>query len=111
MTDVPGGRAHARSTDPDTSHAAAAGVGELTENQRAVMTIMQMGTVYDKTLLDEELVELYAEWQKQLLLPRQSESGIRSRRAELANIGLLEQGDKRKMSTGSTGRTWKIKET
>ncbi len=100
-------RAHARNTDPDTSHAAAAGIGDLTKNQAAVMQCFRMAT---KDLLDEELIRAYNNGQRAMRWPRQSESGIRSRRAELVALDLLEAHSKRTMSTGGQGRTFKIKE-
>lgn len=99
-------RAHARRTDPSTSHAAAASVGsDLTDNQRAVMTVLR---VVGRPVLDEELVREYLSRYKALHLPRQSESGIRSRRSELSNR--LDEGEKKRMSTGRLGRTWSIRE-
>lgn len=60
--------------------------------------------------LDEELVADYGRLQKvpAYRLPRQSQSGLRSRRSELSNRGLLVEGEKRKMSTGRLGRTWSV---
>lgn len=98
-------RARARRTDPETSHTAAASVGGLTENQRALMTVFR---VVGEPMLDEELVREYQSRLKALRLPRQSESGIRSRRSELANKTRLVQGEKKRMSTGRFGRTWYI---
>lgn len=101
--------ARARHTDPDTSHAAAATVGELTERQEAVITVFKMEARF---LLDEELVAAYRSWQGSMGLPSQTDSGIRSRRSEIFNErSLLEQGDKRRMTTGGLGRTFGLKET
>lgn len=102
-----GGSARARSTDPSTSHAAATSVGggDLSENQQAVMTVLRMRNF---PMLDEQLVASYKTYQKPMKLPKQSESGIRSRRAELSKRGLLVEGEKRRMSTGRQGRTWSV---
>lgn len=103
---VPGGEAHARQGDPAESHTAAARVGHLTEGQTAVMVVLRM---LGQPVLDEELVREYQRRFKALRAPQQTDSGVRSRRSELSNAGLLEQGENRKMSTGGTGRTWQIK--
>jgi hypothetical protein len=100
-------RAHARRTDPSTSHAAAASVGsDLTDNQRAVMTVLR---VMGRPVLDEELVREYLHRYKALHLPRQSESGLRSRRSELTAKAKLVEGEKKRMSTGRLGRTWSVR--
>lgn len=100
-------RARARHTDPDTSHAAAASVKGLTENQRAVKAVLRL---LGRPVLDEDLVREYQARFKGMRLPQQSASGIRSRRKELGDAGELVQGDKQRMSTGRMGRTWLIKE-
>jgi hypothetical protein len=69
----------ARRTDPATSHAAAQSVGDLRESQRAVLaTFLQHGPMHD-----EKLEVRYPQQ------PRQSESGLRTRRRELVDLGLL----------------------
>jgi hypothetical protein len=98
-------RARARQGDPSTSHVAAASVGNLTENQRAVMAVFRIAP---GGILDEELIKLYQDNYKLLRLPRQSDSGIRSRRSELAVAGKLKELEKARMSTGRLGRTWTI---
>lgn len=103
--EVPGGEAATRQGDPEESYSAAASTGNLTVNQRSVMTLMR---VLGKPVLDEELIKAYERHRKALLLPEQSESGLRSRRSELSNAGLLTQGESKKMTTGGTGRTWTL---
>lgn len=98
-------RARARHSDPPTSHAAARSVGEFTANQRAVMTVMR---VVGQPMLDETLVREYQARFKALRLPQQSESGIRSRRSELAKAEHIIQESKERMSTGRLGRTWAV---
>jgi len=100
--------AHARSDDPETSHAAAASVKNLTTNQAAIKTILR--STGRRQLRDDEIVELYQLRYRELNLPRQSESGIRSRRAELARRGDLVEGEKSRMPTGRMARTWTLKE-
>jgi hypothetical protein len=107
MTGTRRRRARARHADPPTSVAAAKSVGDLTEKQRAVLTVMRH---FNKALLDEEIVENYQMNRTLLHLPQQSDSGIRSRRAELYRLEKIVQHEKRRMSTGRMGRTWRIKE-
>lgn len=98
-------RPQARRTDPSTSHAAAASVGDLTENQMAIMTVFRLA---GSRLLDEQLISLYKHYQKPFRLPDQSESGIRTRRCELSKAEKLVEAGRIKMSTGRMGRTWRI---
>lgn len=63
-----------------------------------------------RPVLDEELVRMYQDRYRSMRLPQQSESGLRSRRAELARDGRLVEGEKRRMSTGRMGRAWSVKE-
>lgn len=100
-------RARARSGDPDSSVTAARRVGDLTEKQRAVLLVMRH---FNKPLLDEEIVENYQMNKSLLHLPPQSDSGIRSRRAELYRAEKIVRYEKRRMSTGGRGYTWRIKE-
>lgn len=92
--------AHARRTDPETSHAAAASVTDLRTRQQAVLSALwQLGPV-----TDEVLVEKYPTlWPG---LP-QSPSGIRTRRSELCDLGLVEwSGLKRPLASGRAARVW-----
>jgi hypothetical protein len=100
-------KARARHTDPETSRVAAAKASKgLKVTQQAVLIILRMA---GRPLLDEELIPYYRVWQLSMNLPGQSDSGIRSRRSELSKMGLLEPGEKRRMSTGGTGMTWSVK--
>jgi hypothetical protein len=78
--------AHARRTDPSTSHAAARSVGNLTKKQLAVHALLRK----NGSMTDEQLVRTYREAVDKkitfngVLLPEQSDSGIRTRRSELA---------------------------
>ena len=90
---------HARYTDPSTSHAAASSVQNITETQQA---ILQLLTLHPMT--DQELVPWY---QNQLIAPRASESGIRSRRAELVEQGLVKDtGARKKLESGRSAVVW-----
>lgn len=96
-------RARVRRTDPDTSHQAAARLGDLGESQRAVLVVLR---VLGRPVLDEEMIREYNRRRKSLMLPEQSESGLRTRRAELVDAGKVLPHEKTKMSTGGTGWTW-----
>lgn len=79
--------AHARRTDPPTSHAAARSISDLTRKQLAVHALLRR----DGPMTDVQLVRSYQECVAKkieingVLLPEQSDSGIRTRRSELAN--------------------------
>lgn len=100
-------RANARTTDPETSHVAAAGISDLIKNQRAVLLVLRR---YGPAT-HEELVHRY-----NMVLnnggiegfPRQSASGIRTRCKELVKAGMAENtGDKRRISTGGLSIIWR----
>lgn len=97
--------ARARTTDPETSHAAAASVGDLRLSQSAVhQLIAAFGP-----MSDERLCHFYEVFQEAWGLPPQSASGIRSRRAELVRLGLVQfNGDKALMKSGRMARVWAI---
>lgn len=60
-------------------------------------------------MTDEQLQQTYSE---QRGLPAQSPSGLRTRRAELVDAGLVEPtGDKRPMTTGRLARVWRATTT
>jgi len=69
----------ARTTDPQTSHEAAASVKDVTPTQTIILSLLRVAQT------DEELVTNYNNLRKQHpdIVPRASQSGIRSRRAEL----------------------------
>lgn len=98
-------RARARRMDPSTSHAAAASVRKLTEKQIALLAVFRL--YYPMT--DEELVERYEALQRVTgsELPKQSRSGMRTRRAELVRRGnIVNTGRKATMSTGRKAIVW-----
>jgi len=76
---------HARTTDPTTSHEAAASVKHLSRTQSGILGILR------SPMTDEQLVAWYQMMAKKepSLFPMASESGIRSRRAELVKLGLV----------------------
>lgn len=96
-------RAVARSTDPETSHAAAASVGDLRLSQASVLRFL---TAFGP-MSDELLCTIYDKFWRQYEYPQQSPSGIRSRRAELVRLGLVvDTGEKVEMTTGRMAKVW-----
>jgi hypothetical protein len=78
-------QAHARTTDPHTSHEAAASVINITLTQTYILGILAA------PMSDEHLVNTYKDLARlDPLMPWASESGIRSRRAELAKRNMVE---------------------
>jgi len=84
--------AYARRTDPETSHDAAQSVRNLTETQNA---ILEMCT---KPITDHKLVVWYQSLASDGVVPHASESGIRSRRSELVDKGLIIDSGQRSLS-------------
>jgi hypothetical protein len=71
--------AHARTTDPVTSHEAAESVKNVSPTQLIILSLLEIPQT------DEELVANYNNLRKDnpTIVPKASQSGIRSRRAEL----------------------------
>lgn len=99
---VPPDTARARSTDPATSSAAAASVTDLTGKQRAVLSVFyRHGGMHDEDLL--------LAYDVTPNVPRQTDSGLRTRRRELVDGGLLEDsGRKAKTEAGRPSIVWQI---
>src|SRR5690349_12890558 len=79
--------AHARRTDPETSHAAAASLTpeRLAKGQAEVLNILRQGPMCDQRIAQTALA-----WHS-----AQSPSGLRTRRAELVAAGLVEDSGRR----------------
>jgi hypothetical protein len=91
--------AHARTTDPQTSHEAAAKVKDTNLTQFYIWLALK------RPATDVELVERYNNDRQ---APRASESGIRSRRAELVEMGMVEDsGLRQKLASGRNAIVWK----
>jgi len=90
----------ARTSDPDTSHDAAASIDHIRKRQAAVLaTLRALGPS-----TDEAMVAAYPLHQA---LP-QSPSGLRTRRHELEVLGLVEwTGEKRPLLSGRMARVWR----
>jgi len=92
-------RARARNSDPGTSHAAAARAScNLRDSQITVLAQFASS----RKMTDEQLVDRINEQKI-----KTTDSGIRSRRAELAKAGMLEECGKVPLRSGSNGRLWK----
>jgi len=88
---------HARRDDPETSHAAARSVKELTKKQMSVLLWLQK----HGPMTDREMVTSYGGMQNSVYgyrWPKQSESGLRSRRSELAVYGMVYDTGRRKVN-------------
>lgn len=92
----------ARKSDPVTSHEAAESVDEFkaTETQAAILKLLK------HPMPDQDLVFEYQRLVIQGLAPRASESGIRSRRAELAAHQLVVPVGFRLLETGRRAIVW-----
>jgi hypothetical protein len=90
-------RAHARRGDPWTSHAAAASVTGIRKSQQSVLDVLkELGP-----LTDEEIRLNYKK------LPRQSDSGLRTRRDELVALGKVrDSGRCRRLKSGRLAKVW-----
>jgi hypothetical protein len=94
---------HARTTDPLTSHQAAASVSNLTATKRFILWL------FDKYgyLTDEELYAEYCRYMANGNAPMATSSGVRTRRSELVQEGLLfDSGGKSKTASGRNAIIW-----
>ena len=85
----------ARRTDPQTSHDAARSVKDVSKTKKAILSLLR------KHQSDMQLVANYSKLARQNKAPRASESGIRSRRAELVKLGLVKDTGKRDKSASN----------
>ena len=91
--------ARARTTDPATSHQAAASVASLHNTQRAVYQLLAL----DGPATDEELLYL---WHDRMAAPI-SPSGLRTRRSELVDMGYVKDtGCRRRLESGRNAIVW-----
>lgn len=97
-------RAHARRTDPETSHQAADSVLHLTDRRKAVLECLRLCGA----MTDEQIEWNYRFRQITYAWPQQSVSGLRTRRSELVRMGLVEDSGKRvRLSTGRMAIVWR----
>jgi hypothetical protein len=93
----------ARHTDPWTSHQAAASVDQIRESQKALLTLFRICG----HMCDEEIAAHYEEYREAFEFPRQSPSGLRTRRSELVDLGLVvNSGQVRRTSSGRRTIVW-----
>lgn len=93
---------NARKTDPQTSHAAAASVGNLTATKLAILDILT------RPMPDEDLIDRYYVRVEVGLAPKASPSGIRSRRKELFDADLVESAGFDKTASGRSTVVWRV---
>jgi hypothetical protein len=99
--DPPGDEARARRGDPQTSRAAAESLGDLRPKQLAVLDCLaRFGPLTDEELVARYQAERASQW------PLQSESGIRTRRHELALAHHVVVVGTASLRSGRQGRTW-----
>ena len=95
--------ARARNTDPITSHEAAYSVGDVTDTQAYILRVLEK-----RPRTDSELIEAYRNYKR---APRASESGIRSRRAELVGKGVVvDTNARRVLPSGRKSIVWGVRE-
>lgn len=88
----------ARKTDPQTSHEAAESVKNISGTQLTILNILRT------PMSDEQMIRYY---RLNVRLPIVSDSGLRSRRAELVRLGLVEDtGDRVRMVSGRNAIVW-----
>jgi hypothetical protein len=93
--------AKARNTDPATSHAAAASVQDITKTQAYILRAL------GRPRTDSEMIDAYRKYKT---APTASESGLRTRREELARLNLVTVVGEKPLPSGRMGRVWKIVE-
>lgn len=88
----------ARNSDPVTSHLAAESVDNVTKTQAYILRCLR------RARNDVELVQAYNAYKT---APRASESGIRSRRSELVDRGLVvDTGRRVRLTSGRYSIVW-----
>lgn len=98
----------ARTTDPETSHAAAISVNRTTARSVHQWVIEQL-TAFSEGLTHEELWERYLTAAPPTL--RTSQSGLRTRTSELVRGGVVaDSGQRRPMSTGRRAIVWQLQD-
>ena len=91
--------ARARAGDPQTSYDAARSIGDMTAKRQAVLEVLRLGAA-----TDDEIADTY----RSMTLPPQSESGIRTRRGELVQLGLVRQVGTATKANGRRAVVWGI---
>ena len=95
--------ARARTTDPQTSHDAAKRVKGVSMVQNTILLILWTGG----PMTDLQIAEAYYERVADGTAPNQSESGLRTRRKELVDMGKISAtGEKRRLDSGRYANVW-----
>ena len=93
----------ARRTDPETSHAAAQSVSNLTQTQQGIYFVLK----HRGSRTDEEIEAKYGEVRERFDFPLASPQGLRSRRAELVALGWVkDSGVTRPTKYGNDSVVW-----
>lgn len=101
-------RAHARRTDPATSHEAALSVVKITETHQRILVMLgnHPGGATDEELLEEwagNTGSRYVAW------PKITASGLRTRRKELVDMGkVVDSGHKGTTAAGRACVIWRL---
>lgn len=93
----------ARTTDPQTSHEAAESVQHLTQTQMGILNVLSISRY---PLTDQEIASIYQSQVRHKLAPMASESGLRSRRAELTELGLVVPKGFGRTASGRRSISW-----
>jgi hypothetical protein len=97
---------HARTTDPETSRAAADRVADATVVQQRVVAIYRQ---HPEGLTDEELIALYARTFATDSRSIESKASPRKRRSDLTRAGILiDSGERRQLTSGRRGVVWTV---
>lgn len=91
---------HARTLDPSTSHQAAASVRNISTTHEAILKALR------SPMSDQSLVNMIQHIHGRTFA---SESGIRSRRAELVELGLVKDtGVRVRLASGRAAIIWSV---
>lgn len=94
----------ARTTDPETSHQAAASVTHVSRLQAHLLALYQMRG----PLTDTELIDLHAQMVAAGHFPPATDSGIRTRRSELGTSGKLWDVGRSTTPSGRACTVWDV---
>lgn len=96
--------AHARRSDPETSHEAARSVDKIRESQEAILAVFRE---HGRPMTDDELLRRYRA--SHAHDRPQSDSGIRTRRSELVEANrLVDTGQRVRLSSGRRAIVWSL---
>ena len=99
-------QARARSTDPVTSHQAAASVENIGQTREAILKVLRDNGPQTDTQIIKAYMDLWFGGRHMKLA---SPSGIRSRRSELVKMGFVEAAGTGKTASGRNCIVWRIK--